>query len=145
MARCFPRNWHRVKTCFKDLRAGIAYLSGAPGPFLWFHDGFFAQDRGCLPFWNTWSHFCFVKEFMDSMTLFLLFSFYLLVCFKFVLSLWTVQFDLECRYSTLGLFKIDKVVFWHHKVNDSDGEPKIPGGVRQSNLQTCLRRHLLQS
>ena len=29
-----------------------------------------AQDRGCLPFWSTWSHSCFVKEFVDTKPLF---------------------------------------------------------------------------
>ena len=34
----------------------------------------------------------FVKEFVDSKLLFLLFTFFLLVCLKFVLSLWTMHF-----------------------------------------------------
>ena len=46
--------------------------------------------------------FCFVKEFVDSKHLFFLFSFYLLVCSKFILSLWTIHFG----YTTLILRKI---------------------------------------
>ena len=57
-----------------------------------FHDGCYAQDSWCLPFMGTWSHSCFIKEFVDSNPLFLLISFCLLVCFKFMLSLWTMHF-----------------------------------------------------
>ena len=52
----------------------------------------------------TWSHSYFVKDFVDSKPLFFLFSFYLLVCFKFVLSLCT--FDLSHGYSTMQLSNV---------------------------------------
>ena len=67
------------------------------------NDGFCGRTEGAYPFLSSWSHPCFVKAFVDTIPLFLLFSFYLSVCFNFVLSLWTVHFWSFTKISYNGL------------------------------------------
>ena len=73
------------------------------------------QGRWCLSFMSTWSHSSFIKEFVDSKPLFLLFSYYLLVCFTFVLSLWTMHFWSLTSVFYTGLTYVE----WLNKRNDT--------------------------
>ena len=77
-----------------------------------------AQDRGCLSFWSTWSHSCFVKVFVDSN----LFSFCFRFIFQFVSNLscffGLCTYDLSNGYFTLYLWLNKHISIKQHLVRN---------------------------